>query len=327
MSCLCCSERLNDKQGCDKQNKANPMKPIKIHNQVLDESQSDFLILAGPTAVGKTDTVLTLASEHDIEVISGDSRQIYKHMNIGTATPEPEILDALPHHLFNELTPDIVWNAADFYHRARQIINEVLDRDKLPVVVGGAGMYLDALRFGLFEEQHKDPAVRQKYQDKVDAGEAEVLWSRLMDLDPEYARTFHFNNYKKLMRAFEIYESSGMIPSKAFSNSTDPFEKQGTLVVLDRDRKLLYERINQRVFMMLEDGLIEECQTLLEKGYQPDLYPMKTIGYKEVYAFLNHEIDEAEMIRSIQQNTRNFAKRQLTWFRNHLFDFWIDLGS
>ncbi|MBL7025376.1 MAG: tRNA (adenosine(37)-N6)-dimethylallyltransferase MiaA [Candidatus Marinimicrobia bacterium] len=303
------------------------MKPIKIHNQILDTTSSDYLILAGPTAVGKTDTVMSLAEAHDIEVVSGDSRQIYKYMNIGTATPDAEMLQGLPHHLLNELTPDIVWNAADFYQRARLIILEILDRGRLPVVVGGAGMYLDALRFGLFEEQHKDPAIRQKYQDKVDAGEAEALWNQLMKLDPEYAATFHFNNFKKLMRAFEIYESSGMIPSKAFSNSSDPFEKQGMLVVLDRDRKILYNRINHRVLKMLEEGLIEECQALLEKGYTPELYPMKTIGYKEVYAFLAGKIDEAEMIDSIQQNTRNFAKRQLTWFRNHPFDYWIDLGS
>ena len=303
------------------------MKPIKIHNQILDTTQSDYLILAGPTAVGKTDTVMSLAEAHDIEVVSGDSRQIYKHMNIGTASPDAELLERLPHHLLNELTPDIVWNAADFYQRARQIICEIVDRGNLPVVVGGAGMYLDALRFGLFEEQHKDPAVRQKYQDKVDAGEAEALWKQLMDIDPEYAQTFHFNNFKKLMRAFEIYESSGMIPSKAFSSSSDPFEKQGTLVVLDRDRKILYERINARVLLMLEAGLVDECRSLLEKGYSPDLYPMKTIGYKEVFAFLAGDIDETEMINSIQQNTRNFAKRQLTWFRNHAFDYWIDLGS
>lgn len=311
----------------ERRSKANPMKPINIHNQILDDPHRDYLILAGPTAVGKTDTVMSLAETHDIEIISGDSRQIYKFMNIGTATPEAEMLDRLPHHLLNELTPDIVWNAADFYNKAREIIIEVMDRGRLPVVVGGAGMYLDALRFGLFDEQHKDPALREKYQAKVDAGEAEALWNQLMELDPEYAGTFHYNNKKKLMRAFEIYESSGMVPSKAYSNSSDPFAKQGTLVVLDRDRKILYERINQRVLVMLENGLIGECQALLDRGYQPDLYPMKTIGYKEVYAFLNDEIDEAQMIDSIQQNTRNFAKRQLTWFRNHSFDYWIDLGS
>ena len=300
---------------------------IKIHNQSLNIQEADYLILAGPTAVGKTDTVMKLAEQQKIEVISGDSRQIYKFMNIGTATPDAEILERLPHHLLDELTPDVVWNAADFYQRARRIILDILERGKLPVVVGGAGMYLDALRFGLFEEQHKDPAVRQKYQEKVDRGEAESLWNQLMQLDPEYAGTFHFNNFKKLMRAFEIYETSGMIPSEVFARSKDPFEKKAMYVILDRDRKILYDRINQRVLTMLESGLIKECQQLLDLGYSPDLYPMRTIGYKEVYAFLEGETTESEMIESIQQNTRNFAKRQLTWFRNHPFDYWIDLGS
>ncbi len=303
------------------------MKPVKIHNQLIAEPQADYLILAGPTAVGKTDTVLTLALEHDIEVISADSRQIYKYMDIGTATPGVEILQRLRHHLINELTPDIVWNAAGFYQQARRIILDVLERGKLPVVVGGAGMYLDALQFGLFDEQHKDPAIREKYQAKVDAGEAETLWHRLMELDPEYAATFHFNNFKKLMRAFEIYESSGMIPSQAFSSSSDPFEKEGVMIVLDRERKHLYERINQRVLAMLDEGLIEECQSLLDRGYTADLYPMKTIGYKEIYAFFGGILSQDEMTSTLQKNTRNFAKRQLTWFRNHPFDYWIDLGA
>ncbi len=303
------------------------MKRIKIHNHTLDLSQSDYIILAGPTAVGKTDTVLALAREIPLEVISGDSRQIYRHMNIGTATPDSDLLAQVPHHLIDELNPDIVWNAADFYRRARTIVLEILQRGHLPVVVGGAGMYLDALRFGLFDEQHKDAAVRQKYQQKVDSGEAETLWNQLIDLDPEYAQTFHFNNHKKLMRAFEIYETSGMIPSQAFSNSSDPFEKKDIFIILDRDRKMLYERINQRVISMLESGLVEECQKLLDLGYTPDLYPMRTIGYKEVFAFLQTDLTESEMIDAIQKNTRNFAKRQLTWFRNHPFDHWIDLGN
>ena len=303
------------------------MQPITVHNEVIDHSKYEYLILAGPTAVGKTATVMSLADSHDIEIISGDSRQIYKYMDIGTATPEPELLQQVPHHLLNELTPDVVWNAAEFYQKARQIILDVLDRGKLPVVVGGAGMYLDALRFGLFDEQFKDPSIRQKYQDKVDGGEAETLWKQLLEIDPEYAGTFHFNNHKKLMRAFEIYESSGMIPSETFTRSTDPFEKLGTLVILDRDRAVLYERINARVIEMLEQGLIAECEKLLKLGYTPDLYPMKTIGYKEVYAHLAGEISEVEMVEAIQKNTRNFAKRQLTWFRNHPYEHWIDLGS
>ncbi len=303
------------------------MKPINIHNQLLEFPQADYLILAGPTAVGKTDTIIELANQYDVEVISGDSRQIYKAMNIGTATPEASVLEKFPHHLLNELTPDVTWNAADFYKRARYLISDILDRGRLPVVVGGAGMYLDALRFGLFDEQEKSPVIRQKYQARVDAGEAESLWDQLLILDPDYAKTFHFNNHKKLMRAFEIYESTGLIPSQAFAASMDPFEKKDGFVVLDRDRKHLYKRINQRVLSMLELGLVKECQTLLEMGYSSELYPMRTIGYKEVYAFLREEIDEAEMIALIQKNTRNFAKRQLTWFRNHPFDAWIDLGS
>jgi tRNA dimethylallyltransferase len=303
------------------------MIPIKIKNHKIDHPQADYLILAGATAVGKTETVIELARQYDIEVISADSRQIYKHMNIGTATPGAQLLKMLPHHLLDELTPDIIWSAAAFYQRARQLVVDILDRGKLPVVVGGAGLYLDALRFGLFDEQHKNPALRKKYQAKMDQGMAELLWNRLMKLDPEYAGTFHFNNHKKLMRAFEIYESSGMIPSKIFAKSSDPFSKQAVFVVLDRERPSLYNRINQRVLSMLEDGLVTECRELIEMGFSPTLYPIQTIGYKEVFSFLRGEIEEAEMINSIQQNTRNFAKRQLTWFRNHPFDHWIDLGK
>ena len=303
------------------------MNSIQIHNQLLDHPRADYLVLAGPTAVGKTDTVIQLSKEHDIEVISGDSRQIYRLMNIGTATPEADMLEQVPHHLLDELAPDVIWNAADFYQRARDLIRDILDRGALPVVVGGAGMYLDALRFGLFDEQHKDPAIRQKYLDRVAAGEAELLWNQLHELDPEYAGSFHYNNHKKLIRAFEIYESTGLIPSQAFARSMDPFEQRAHFVVLDRDRKMLYQRINTRVLEMLDKGLIEECQALLDHGYSPDLYPMRTIGYKEVYAFFRGELDKPEMIALIQKNTRNFAKRQLTWFRNHPFDHWIDLGS
>ncbi|MEA3288075.1 MAG: tRNA (adenosine(37)-N6)-dimethylallyltransferase MiaA [Candidatus Marinimicrobia bacterium] len=303
------------------------MRSIQIHNQRLDHPQADYLILAGPTAVGKTETVMQLAALHDIEVISGDSRQIYQMMNIGTATPETQLLEQVPHHLLDELTPDVVWNAADFYQRARDLIHEIIIRGALPVVVGGAGMYLDALRFGLFDEQHKDPTLRKKYQAKVDAGEAESLWDQLLEMDPEYAGSFHFNNHKKLMRAFEIYESTGLIPTQAFARSMDPFEKQALFVVLDRNRKVLYDRINTRVLHMVAAGLMEECQVLLDHGYSPDLYPMRTIGYKEVYAFFRGDVNQQEMIALIQKNTRNFAKRQLTWFRNHPFDHWIDLGA
>ena len=303
------------------------MQTITIHDQILGSPVYDYLILAGPTAVGKTDSLLSLSQQQDIEVISADSRQIYRYMDIGTATPPPDVLAELPHHLINELDPDVVWDAADFYQRARELVRDIIKRGKLPVVVGGAGLYLDALRDGLFNEPSKNLALRAKYQGLVDGGEAERLWQELMELDPEYAQTFHFNNHKKLMRAFEIYESTGQTPTEVFRQSQDPFELKGLYVVLDRPRKILYERINVRVEIMLNEGLIAECQSLLKRGYSPDLYPLKTIGYKEVFAFLNGEGSQAEMVALIQKHTRNFAKRQLTWFRNHPFDHWIDIDA
>lgn len=303
------------------------MQPITIKGNTIHHPDAEYLILAGPTAVGKTDTVIKLAEQHELEIISGDSRQIYQYMDIGTATPGKDIVDAFPHHLLNELKPDVVWNAADFYQRARELIIDIRDRGKLPVVVGGSGMYLEALRSGLFDEQNKDPEVRQKYQSLVDAGKAQELWNKLMEIDPVYAESFHFNNHKKLMRAFEIYESSGLPPSEAFQENSDPFEKQEVFIVLDRDRPVLYERIDQRVLEMLENGLIAECEHLLSLGYSSDLYPMRTIGYKEVFEFLEGKLEREGMIALIQKNTRNFAKRQLTWFRNHPFHHWIDLGS
>ena len=303
------------------------MQPLQIHDQILNHPQADYLILAGPTAVGKTDLVITLNEQVDIEVVSGDSRQIYKHMDIGTATPEPQILELFPHHLLNELNPDVIWNAAAFYQKARGLIEEIIARGNLPVVVGGAGLYLDALRFGLFDEHDKNPDVREKYQARVANGEAQQLWDELMQLDPDYAGTFHHHNHKKLIRSFEIYESTGMIPSEAFAATQDPFEQKDLFVVLDRDRKILYERVNQRALQMLDQGLLDECRELLRLGYSPDLYPMRTIGYKEIFAFLDGEVTHEGMVKRIQKNTRNFAKRQLTWFRNHPFDYWIDLGA
>ncbi|MCF7809157.1 MAG: tRNA (adenosine(37)-N6)-dimethylallyltransferase MiaA [Candidatus Marinimicrobia bacterium] len=303
------------------------MEPITIQGKTIHHPDADYLILAGPTAVGKTTTVTELADQYDLEIISGDSRQIYQHMDIGTATPDAELLDAFPHHLLNELTPDVVWNAADFYQRARELVADILERGKLPVVVGGSGMYLEALRSGLFDEQNKDPAVRKKYQSLVDSGKAEELWEELRQIDPEYAESFHFNNHKKLMRAFEIYESTGLPPSEAFQKSSDSFDKQEIFIVLDRDRSILYERINQRVLHMIEAGLIKECERLVSRGYSTSLYPMQTIGYKEVFDFLKGKLDKEAMIFLIQKNSRNFAKRQLTWFRNHPFHHWIDLGA
>ena len=303
------------------------MSSITLAATRIPLSEYDYLILAGPTAVGKTALVNELARKMALEVVSADSRQVYRGMDIGTATPDAETLARIPHHFINELEPDTVWNAGTFYKEARQRIRKICQRDRLPVVVGGAGLYLEALRQGFFDETAKDLAIRKRYEVRLHEIGAAALWQELKDLDPEYAATFHFNDHKKLVRAFEIYESSGKSPSKAFAASQDPFELHGGFLVLDRPRELLYQRIDDRVDQMMAAGLVDECQSLLRKGYGPELYPLRTIGYQEVFEHLAGRLSEDEATALIKKNTRNFAKRQLTWFRNHPFDHWITLDD
>lgn len=301
------------------------MQSLRIATTTISNLEADYLILAGATAVGKTDTLLSLAEQASIEVISADSRQVYRGMDIGTATPEVALLERIPHHFINELNPDVVWNAGSFYREARERIRDIISRGLLPVVAGGAGLYLEALRNGFFSEEGKDLEVRRKYEQRLESIGAEALWEELHSLDSDYADSFHFNDHKKLVRAFEIYESSGLVPSEAFAGEDRPFELKEHFLILDRDRAELYERINLRVLQMVEQGLVEECQSLQEAGYTDELYPLRTIGYKEVFAQLRGELSQDEMIALIQKNTRNFAKRQLTWFRNHPFDQMLSL--
>ncbi|MCF7902384.1 MAG: tRNA (adenosine(37)-N6)-dimethylallyltransferase MiaA [Candidatus Marinimicrobia bacterium] len=298
---------------------------LTLAGQTIEVPSGGYLILAGPTAVGKTTISQHIAEQTPVEIISADSRQVYRGMDIGTATPSPELLERIPHHFINELTPDIVWSAGQFYREARQRIRDILKRGKLPLVVGGTGLYLDALRNGLFKEPPRKAAVREKYEAELNRVGAELLWQRLNDIDPEYAALFHHHDIKKLVRAYEIFELTGMPPTQAFARSRDPFEIESVMAILNRPRAELYERINQRVERMVVEGLIRECENLLAAGYEPTLYPLKTIGYKETFAYLDGTISQAEMIASIQQATRNFAKRQLTWFRNHPFKYWIEL--
>ncbi|MCF7797794.1 MAG: tRNA (adenosine(37)-N6)-dimethylallyltransferase MiaA [Lentisphaeria bacterium] len=298
---------------------------LTIAGQTIDIPPGVYLILAGPTAVGKTAVAEEIAEQRAVEIISADSRQVYRGMDIGTATPSRELLVRIPHHFINELSPDMVWSAGAFYREARKRIRHILEHGKLPLVVGGTGLYLDALRNGLFKEPPRKAVIREKYEAELERIGTESLWRRLNDIDPAYAALFHHHDTKKLVRAFEIFELTGMPPTQAFAKSQDPFEVGSLMVILNRPRAELYERINLRVQQMVSAGLVKECQDLLSAGYEPTLYPLKTIGYQETFAYLDGTISEAEMIASIQQATRNFAKRQLTWFRNHPYDCWIDL--
>ena len=298
---------------------------LKIADQIFSLEDVDYLVLAGPTAVGKTDLVNSIQEQVAIEVISADTRQVYRGMNIGTATPDDGLLKAIPHHFINELDPDTVWSAGSFYRQARERIGEILERGRLPLVVGGAGLYLEALRHGLFEASRSSPEIRLRYERRLAEIGAQALWQELHAIDPVYAETFSSNDHKKLVRAMEIYAETGMPPSEAFQTGQSEFEQRDLFLVLSRPREVLYQRINERVEQMLADGLVQECQLLLTNGFGPELYPLRTIGYKEVFSFLAGDINEGELCALIQKNTRNFAKRQLTWFRNHAHHHWLEL--
>ncbi len=298
---------------------------ISISGQNFSIPENSYLVLAGPTGVGKTDQVMALTQHLPVEVVSADSRQVYIGMDIGTATPAPEYLKRVPHHFINELTPDLVWSAGQFYRDARQRIRAIRSRGNFPVVVGGTGLYLEALGQGLFKEPPRKTEIRNHYEAELAKVGAESLWERLREIDPDYAAAFHFNDVKKLVRAFEIFHITGMPPTQAFRQSPDPFDLNEFRIILARPREILYTKINERVKTMLAAGLIEECQALRQAGYSPALYPLKTIGYRETFQFLDGDLGKTKMIDQIQQHTRNYAKRQLTWFRNHPYQAWIEL--
>lgn len=286
----------------------------------------NVLIIAGPTAVGKTELSLTLAEDLNGEIISADSVQIYKDMNIGSATPSDEELSRVKHHLINIVEPFEDYNVAKFSHDARQIIKDIQNRGKLPIVVGGTGLYINSLMYQMdFSEQVKDEELRSDLRKTVDKKGKEHLHEKLRKLDPKAADKIHMNNIKRVIRALEINILTGDNMGNFKKDPVKTTEFNPILICLKRNRKLLYVRINKRVDQMLEEGLIDEVKKMKEMGLTTDNTSMKAIGYKEVMGYLNGKYDYEMMVKILKKNTRNFAKRQLTWFRRYDDATWIDL--
>jgi len=281
-------------------------------------------MLVGPTAVGKTEVSIRLAERLNAEIISADSRQVYKHLNIGTATPAAEQLDAVPHHFVNILEIEETYTAGRFAREARVAIREIFRRKRTPLVVGGAGLYIKALVKGLFDEPSRDDAVREALYRQVEKEGIEAVYDRFQQLDPDYAREVHHNDVKKIVRALEIYEVTGEKPSKHFQGShmIIPFEYD--ILGLHRKRKALYRRINRRVDLMFETGLVEEVRAVLTMGYTGEENALQTVGYQEVIKYLHGELSLEEAKQQIKANSRHYAKRQLTWFRNQHQTTWFD---
>ena len=284
-------------------------------------------ILVGPTAVGKTSVSIVLAQDLNAEIISADSRQVYKHMNIGTAKPSSDELDAVPHYLVDILELDKVYTAGQFAEDALNLIADIRSRDKTPLVIGGSGFYIKALVEGIFDTPSRDDAVRESLEAEAEKIGSGKLYERLRKVDPDYAATIHPNNIKRIIRALEIYEVTGKPATEHFEEEHQGIPYPYVFIGLKRPRRQLYERINLRVEQMIKDGLVDEVRSIREMGYTGEENALQTVGYQEIFKYLDGKISLEESINEIQKNTRRYAKRQMTWFRNQHNVTWFDLDE
>ena len=275
-----------------------------------------MVVLTGPTAVGKTELSIRLAEALDGEIISADSMQVYKKMNIGTAKIRKEEMRGIPHHLIDVLDPAEEFNVARFQEMAKEALAGIYERGKIPLVVGGTGFYIQGLLYDIdFTREEQDKSFRERLQKKAEEEGAGAVHQMLEKVDSVSAGKIHPNNVKRVIRALEFYHLNGRPISE--HNEEEARKKspyQSAYFVLNQERQTLYERINRRVDLMMEEGLIGEVKSLVEEGYGRNLVSMQGIGYKEVFDYLEGEISLEETTERIKKDTRHFAKRQLTWF-------------
>lgn len=272
------------------------------------------LVIAGPTASGKTALAVELAEKYSGEVVSADSMQIYKRMDIGTAKPSKEEMRSVRHHMIDIVEPWENFSVADYVLRAHEIIKDISARGKLPIVAGGTGLYINSLIDGAeFLSEEKDSGVRERLNRIVEKKGVEPLVEKLKICDPQSAEKIHPNNVKRIIRAVEFFELTGK-PISAKRNEPGGGRYNPLMIMIDYDRKLLYERIEKRVDAMFEKGLIEEVSGLVKMGLGKKNISMQGIGYKEVIDYLRGFTNREEMERIIKRDSRRYAKRQFTWF-------------
>ena len=286
----------------------------------------DLIVLTGPTAVGKTSLSIALAKAVGGEIISADSMQVYKYMNIGTAKITEEEKCGIPHFLIDELEPDEEFNVTIFKNKVMGYIKDIKSRGNVPIIVGGTGFYIQSVIYDInFNEYGDDSNVRKKYEAMAETIGKSELHKKLALVDREYADSVSENNVKKVVRALTFFEMTGEKLSehnKRERERSSPFDF--AYFVLTMDRKKLYERIDKRVDLMFDMGLVDEVKALMAKGYDKSLVSMQGIGYKEVIDYLNGETSLEECIDIIKRDTRHFAKRQLTWFKREKVVTYID---
>lgn len=284
-----------------------------------------LLVILGPTCIGKTQVSLKVADTVKGEIVSFDSRQVYRLMDIGTAKPTKEEQERVAHYLIDVVYPDEKFTAADYARKARQVIDEIRAKGKQPIAVGGSGLYLKALTEGFFEGPKADEGIRAKLKKEAQEFGEPHLFSRLKQADPQAAERIHPNDLVRIIRALEVHELTGK-PISAWQREGRylPFPMRFVKIGLNLDRRKLYNRINLRVDRMVSAGLLEEVRALKERGFSPKLKALRTVGYQELFDHLEGELDLPAAIEKIKLNSRHYAKRQMTWFRKDKQITWMD---
>ena len=288
-------------------------------------SKPKIIVICGPTASGKTSLSIELAKKINGEIISADSMQIYKDMNIGTAKPTIEEMQGIKHYLLDFVSPDERYSVADYTKDAKKAIEEILKKGKTPIIVGGTGLYIDSLIYGIeYQEIQFDEKYRKELEIKADQNGLQELFEEAKKIDPKAVEKISPNDKKRILRILEIYNATGKTKTEQNIESRQKeVEYDYHVYALNWDRQVLYDRINKRVDIMIQNGLIQEVKNILKK-YNKFPTAMQGLGYKEVVAYLNGEYTEEEIIEKIKMESRRYAKRQLTWFRKNKQTIWLD---
>ncbi len=292
---------------------------------MIDTEKKPLIILTGPTAVGKTKASIGLAKAIGGEIISADSMQVYRHMDIGSAKITKEEMADVPHYLIDVLEPEEEFHVVRFQQMAKAAMTDIYSRGKIPIIVGGTGFYIQALLYDIdFTENEGDSVYREKLEALAKEKGAAYLHGQLAMVDPKSAEEIHANNIKRVIRALEFYHQTGQKISEHNERERQkesPY--QFCYFVLNDRRECLYERIDQRVDQMIRNGLVQEVQTLKERGCTKQMVSMQGLGYKEIFSYLEGDCSLEEAVYIIKRDTRHFAKRQLTWFRRERDVIWV----
>lgn len=286
-----------------------------------------LIVILGPTAVGKTNLSIALAQKLSTEIISGDSMLVYKGFDIGTAKPTLEEMKGIKHHIIDILEPWENFNVSDFHDKVKPLIEQINNEGKIPILAGGTGLYVKSLLEGyIFNETSGDVEYRKHLEKLASKHGKEYVYKMLQEVDPQTAQRLHINNFNRIIRALEVYHlGKEQISQKNHYELTGELIYDAYIVGLNRSRQNLYDRINQRVDIMMDCGFVDEVQSLLQNGAKIDWQSMKGIGYREIASYLNGDIDLDTAVYEMKKATRHFAKRQFTWYKKMPYISWYDV--